>query len=106
MSKADEMFKELTNQIANNYDKTIIEFLEDNGYKVPDTITDEYLINLKQELKKQDKFLDTLEYIKYEKNTATQYIIPFFNSISNPLSEKTKQEMISQILRNRGVLDE
>lgn len=88
----------LVNQMTKDLDNMYYEFLTENGYKIDKPYNMEQLKQIKEDLVKQDKFVDYLEYTEFTKNCnqAYHYVIPFFNSISNPLSEETKNEIIEK----------
>ena len=73
MNMVDDFIENIVNIQAKNLDKSIITFLEENGYKVPDVITIGYLEELKNELAKENKFVHTLQWTEYDfkNNSAT-----------------------------------
>jgi hypothetical protein len=88
----------LVNKMKKDLDNMYCEFLEENGYKIDKPYNIEQLKQIKEDLEKQDKFLDYVEYTEFSKNSeqAYHYVIPFFNSISNPLTEETRNEIIEK----------
>ena len=91
-SFTDEYIKYISKEIDNN----LIEFLNKNGYQVEQPLNIQNLENIKEQLIKEDKFIDYL-YIQnnFEVNDDNSFgikcvIVPFFNRISNPLTEKDK----------------
>lgn len=76
-------------------DDMYYKFLTENGYKIDKPYNIEQIKQIREDLEKQDKFIDTIEWIETKNNednyNITRHIIPFFNSISNPLSEESKQ---------------
>lgn len=83
------------------FDTTIINFLNKNGFDLKQPISKDKLEIVSEKLKSEGKFLDTISYVDipedYGKDGSYKvkhYIIPFFNSISNPLSEENKEFII------------
>lgn len=97
----DNFINELVKQQAKDVDNMYCEFLEKNGYKIDKPYNIEQLKEIKEDLAKQDKFVDYLEYTEFADNCTQvyHYVIPFFNSISNPLSEITRNEIIKKMER-------
>lgn len=89
---------EYIEQLIKDTDNMYCEFLEDNGYKIDKPYNIEQLNQIKNDLAEQDKFLDCFEYTEFSKDSSTayHYIIPFFNRISNPLTEEEKQDIINR----------
>lgn len=98
-------FNNIINTMRSNIDDTLINFLKKERYEVPKIITTEYVNNLKSKLEKEDRYLDIMEKVEYNEKSngyyATQYLIPFFNSISNPLSEKDKENIMEEYIRRQ-----
>lgn len=94
---------EIAKEQSKNYDRAIIKFLQDNGYTVPKIITNDYLQQLKSELESKNQFLDVLEYTEshVEDNIyyADQYLIPFFNNLSNPLTQEERDRIIQYFVK-------
>jgi hypothetical protein len=99
----NNFYDSMVKQTAKNYDDMIFEFLTENGYKIDKPYNVKQLKEIKTELAKQDKFVDTLQYTEFEDNNCKtyNYILPFFNSISNPLSEEEKQQILEEYLENK-----
>lgn len=95
---SDNFINELVKQQAKDLDNMYCEFLEENGYKIDKPYNMEQLKEIKNDLIKKDKFVDYLEYTEFADNCtqAYHYIIPFFNSISNPLSEEARNKIIEE----------
>lgn len=98
-------FNNIINTMRSNIDDTLINFLKKEGYEVPKVITTKYVNDLKSKLEKEDRYLDIMEKVEYDEKAngyyATQYLIPFFNSISNPLSEKDKENIMEEYIRRQ-----
>ena len=94
----DDFIGKLVEAQSKQIDKMYCEFLEENGYKIDKPYNIEQLKQIKADLEKQDKFVDCLEYTEFADNCtqAYHYVIPFFNSISNPLSEETRNKVIEK----------
>lgn len=94
----DDFIGKLVEAQSKQIDKMYCEFLEENGYKIDKPYNREQLKQIKEDLEKQNKFVDYLEYTEFADNCtqAYHYVIPFFNSISNPLSEETRNEVIEK----------
>jgi len=90
----DNLYKEMQHDLDDMYYK----FLTENGYKLDKPYKVEQIEAIKEDLAKQDKFVDYLEYTEFENNftQAYHYILPFFNSISNPLTDEEKTEMLNR----------
>ena len=87
---------DIVHKMSENIDEMYYKFLTENGYKVDRPYNVEQLKQIKKDLEKQDTFIDYLEYtdFDYKNNVATHYLKPFFNSISNPLTQETREELI------------
>ena len=94
----DDFIGKLVEAQSKQIDKMYCEFLEENGYKIDKPYNIEQLKQIKEDLEKQDKFVDYLEYTEFADNCtqAYHYVIPFFNCISNPLTEETRNEIIEK----------
>jgi predicted SpoU family rRNA methylase len=99
----DDFMNNLIKEQTKNCNNMIAEFLTENGYKIEKPYNIEQIKEIKEDLRKQDKFVDIIEYTEFLDNTyqAYHYLIPFFNSISNPLSENTKQQLAKEYLAKR-----
>lgn len=77
-------------------DNVFYEFLTKNGYKIDKPYKIEQIEAIKEDLARQDKFIDTItiEDFDFANNIAKRTIIPFFNRISLPLLETEKEEII------------
>lgn len=96
----NEQIRILTEQ----YDDMIVEFLQNNGYDIKKPYTATELYKIKEELTKKDKFVDILEYTEFAEDCskATTHFLPFLNSISNPISEDTRQHLIEEWKRRNN----
>ena len=94
---------DLVKQQAKNIDETIFKFLKSNGYSISKPYDFKQLEELREQLAKEDKVVDTLEYTEYDfnNNTAIFCCYPFFNRISNPLTEKQRQDIINYLKRKK-----
>ena len=92
------LINDLIEQTQKELEEAYFNFLNNNGYKIEKPYTIEQVEKIKEELARDDKFLDYIEYTQFAENCtqAYHYIIPFFNSISNPLSEDTRNEIIEE----------
>ena len=92
----DDVVKSMQEDTEDMYYK----FLTENGYKIDKPYNMKQIEEIKKDLEKQDKFVDTIEWIENKSDkdnyTITRHIIPFFNRISNPLSEEDKQELLEK----------
>ena len=73
-------------------------FLTKNGYKIKKPYDLKQLEAIKNELTKQDKFLDYLEYTEFSENgqKVAHHLLPFFNCLSNPLNEDARNAIIEK----------
>ena len=98
----DTLYEQLIDKIVEAFykdlDDAYYKFLTTNGYNIDKPYDMNQLEEIMRQLEKEDKFLDKLDYTIYAKDCSkvTNYIIPFFNSISNPLSEEDKQELLEK----------
>ena len=88
----------LIEQMQKDLEDMYYQFLTKNGYKIDKPYKVEQIEAIKKDLESKDKFLDYLEYTEFADNCtqAYHYVLPFFNSISNPLSEEAKNEIIEK----------
>lgn len=88
----------LINQMQKDLDDMYYTFLTENGYKIDKPYKIEQIEAIKEDLESKGLFVDYLEYTEFKDNCnqAYHYVIPFFNSISNPLSEETRLEIIEK----------
>lgn len=95
-------FKDIVNEyiqkVVENIDGMFYEFLTENGYKIDKPYNIEQLKQIKEDLASKDLFLDYIECREFNKNFSQMhhYMIPFFNHISYPLSEKARDEIIEK----------
>lgn len=84
---------------ARHYDNAIKEFLIKLGYNVKEPYDTEQLKEIRKDLEDRDKFVDSVEYTEYDfKNyKAVTHCQLFLNSVSNPISEEERQEMIEEM---------
>lgn len=96
----DDIVKSMQKDTEDMYYK----FLTENGYKIDKPYNIEQIQQIKEDLEKQDKFIDTIEWIENksdkDKYTIVRHIIPFFNKISAPLLEEDKQEILKSWKEN------
>lgn len=94
----DTFIQHLVRVQKEQIDDALCKFLENNGYKIDKPYNVNQLEEIRLELAKQDKFVNFIDYTDYENKgdsvIACHYIIPFFDSISNPLDEDYKNELI------------
>lgn len=83
-------------QFAKDLDSVCCDFLISQGYKIDKPYNMEQLKEIKEDLAKKDRVLDTIELIRYEGNTIHAKVIPFLNCISNPLSENERQNILKK----------
>ena len=93
-----DFISSLVEQVQKDLEDMYYKFLTENGYKLDKPYKVEQIKAIKEDLEKQDKFVDYLEYTEFADNCtqAFHYVLPFFNCISNPLSEKDKQELLEK----------
>lgn len=98
MEFINDYINELIKQQTKHLDNMYYEFLTENGYKIDKPYNVEQLKEIKKDLENKGIFLDCLEYTEFSKDCtqAYHYVIPFFNSISDPLSEQTRNEIIEK----------
>lgn len=91
-----DFINELVRQQAENIDDMYCKFLIQNGYKIDKPYNIEQLKEIKKDLEKQDKFIDYLEYSEFSEDGSTleHHLLPFFNSISHPLSQDMRENLI------------
>ena len=72
--------------------------MRSNGYDIQKPYDIKRIKEIKLELEKQDKFVDVLEYtdIDYKRCMVTYYYMPFFNSISHPLSNANREFLLEE----------
>ena len=87
-------FDEVARNLAAKYDEAVFKFLASEGYDIKKPYDIKQLKSISKKLEKEDRFIDIIDYVEtdFEKSTATFYYVPFFNSISNPLSDEAKNE--------------
>lgn len=90
--------RNIINDQTDNFEKTIIEFLRSRGYDINENATKEDYLKIVEKLKQKDKYIDYLidnEIKEVADGFMCRYIvIPFFNSISSPIDEKTKEILL------------
>ena len=94
----ENFITDLVNKMQKDFEDMYYEFLTENGYKIDKPYKMEQIEAIKNDLASKDKFVDYLEYTVFSENCeqAYHYIKPFFNSISNPISEETRNELIAR----------
>ncbi len=94
----DLFYEKYTRHIIEEQDKQLRKFLIKNGYKVPKIINDKYINKLRKQLENEDKFVDGFEWIDFDEESLTikYHCVYFFNSISHPLSEEMRNEIIER----------
>lgn len=93
---ATDFIQDIIDKYYEDLDNIFYEFLTKNGYKIDKPYKIEQIEAIKEDLARQDKFVDTItiEDFDFANNIAKRTIIPFFNRISLPLLETEKQEII------------
>ena len=94
MVSDNNLISDLVQQSIQEIDDMYYKFLTKNGYKIDKPYNINQLEEIVADLAKQDKFLDYLSYVEYKNNTIISHLLPFFNCISNPLSEEAKEDII------------
>lgn len=98
MEFINDYVNKLVEQQSKDLDNMCCEFLEENGYKIDKPYNIEQLKEIRDNLASQNKVLDWLAYTEFSKDCtqAYHYMIPFFNSICNPLTKETRNEIIEK----------
>lgn len=88
----------IVNQMQKDIDDMWYQFLTKNGYKIKKPYDLKQLETIKNELAKQDKFLDYLEYTEFSENgqKVAHHLLPFFNCLSDPLNEDARNAIIEK----------
>ena len=96
--KLAHLLNEQIRGLTEAYDDCIVKFLNENGYDIDKPYTATKLYKIKKQLEEKDLFVDILEYCEFEKDCSkvTNYMMPFFNHISNPISEDTRKQLIEE----------
>ena len=96
----DTFIQNIVKEQSKQIDDALCKFLEDNGYKIDKPYNIKQLKEIKEDLEKQDKFVNFINFTDYENKgdsvIACHYVLPFFDRISNPLSEEYKEELIEK----------
>ena len=94
----DDSLKKVVDEQTANFEKAIREFLVSKGYQIRENASREDYIQIVEQLKSEDRFIDYLldTNIKEIENgfSCIYTYIPFFNSISNPIDKNTKQLLL------------
>lgn len=90
------LIHDLIVQTQRELEEAYFNFLNNNGYKIEKPYTIEQVEKIKEDLAKDDKFLDYIEYTEFSDNCtqAYHYILPFFNCISHPYTQKEKENLL------------
>lgn len=98
------LFDEIAKNLTTKYDEAVFKFLASEGYDIKKPYDIKQLKSIAKKLEKEDRFIDIIDYVEtdFEKSTATFYYVPFFNSISNPLSQETRNEIIQKLIKMKG----
>ena len=98
-----DFVSDMMQKVTNEKENAIIEMLKNNGYKIQEPITAEIAKNICHELALKDKWINTIEFFKSEEiedGILSKYtVIPFLDSISHPLSEEAKNEIVQKYLK-------
>ena len=95
-------FESFTNEMIEQQRKALEEvycqFLQEKGYKIDKPYDIKQLEAIRNDLESKGEFLDCIDYCEFSDDNTTgyHYIIPFFNSISNPISDETRDEIIEK----------
>ena len=94
--KVNLCIKKLTEEL----DEVYYKFITNIGYKIDKPYNIRQIEQIKEDLRSKDRFLDRIELTKYTNDGIKLELIPFLNCISNPLTEKEKQEIIEEGKKN------
>lgn len=91
----------LNKKLQEQNDEAIIKFLKNNDYSISDKPTIKEIEELKNKLATEDKQIDFIDFTltNYEEFKATRHVIPFFNSISNPIGEEEKAKIMEMYIK-------
>ena len=92
----EEEIKRIMKETLYFKEKKLKEFLKNNGYEVSDRDSIEDYKKIIKQLKKEGKCINTINYFMRTDNSIIECFIPFFDSLENPISEETKQEIANK----------
>ena len=85
-------------QVTKLTDDALREFLNAHGYRISKPYKIEEIIKIRDELAAKDLFLDYLYYTDMEYDEYNykfiEHVLPFFNSISNPLKPDERNRLL------------
>lgn len=90
------LIHDLIEQTQKELEEVYFNFLNKNGYKLEKPYTIEQVEKIKEDLAKEDKFLDYVQYTDFDwkNNNAGHYILPFFNSLSHPYTQEERDHLL------------
>lgn len=92
------LIDDLIEQTKRELEEAYFNFLNNNGYKIEKPYTIKQVEKIKEDLAKEDKFLDYVEYTEFDwdNNKAEHHILPFFNSFSCPYTAEERNYLLER----------
>lgn len=88
----------IINEQMGEFENTIKDFLRSRGYNISENAGKEEYTKILEQLKSEDKFIDYLTDIDTREIAdgfrCTYTYIPFFNKISSPIDERTREILL------------
>ena len=93
----DEGFIEsMPRRIAKVGDDMLANFLNEQGYKIEKPYTEEKAIKIKEQLDKENKYVDFIQLLELGEEKIIAHYIPYIESKDNPLSQENREFIIEK----------
>lgn len=100
------LIEKMLKKRAEHIDNMLFEFLNKEGYKIEKPYTVEQVTKIKEQLDKENKYVDYIEVTQYKKEKIVKHYIPYIGDKDRPLSDKNKEFIIEKYKKLKGIEDE
>ena len=101
----DGIMEQAFKKIANDIDDMLFEFLNKEGYKIEKPYTVEQVTKIKEQLDKENKYVDYIEVTQYKKGEIVKHYFPYIWDKDSPLSQANKKFLAQKYIKSKGIED-
>lgn len=88
---------------ASNIDNMMFEFLNEQGYKIEKPYTAEKAMKIKEQLDKDNKYVDYIEIMELEKERIITHYIPYIFNKNRPLQPEEIEIIKQKYIKLKGI---
>lgn len=92
-------------RIADVIDNMLADFLNEQGYKIEKPYTEEKVVKIKEQLDKENKYVDFIQLFELGEEKIIAHHIPFIENKDKPLSQENREFIIEKYKKLKGIKD-